>query len=301
MTDNLKRFPEMPSCCCYGLIDGKILRWCGTQRVRFLLWQKQLRAIVRRTMSSLCRRKRFLRTVSSSCTIVDLYFKIPSFIWHIYNDYNVTHIPWIFEANASEVLKLARLVFLQSMQLEVSSVPLEGRKLLSAGREVLITPFRCRWKVNVPWRRNSNARLRFSRKKIWKMMDLLMISNLFLCLLCFFICLHGGLMWYQFTQLLSDVTLGLRPFRTCFVQAMKERALAAESYLSSLEQELQLHKEIAPQLQVANRAVNVEGKVQWFEAKVEELQMEKRRDLAVKKLDDFLQNARYIYVYMNKG
>ena len=43
---------------------------------------------------------------------------------------------------------------------------------------------------------------------------------------------------------------------------MKERALAAESYLSSLEQELQLHKEIAPQLQVANRAVNVEGKLQ---------------------------------------
>ena len=32
---------------------------------------------------------------------------------------------------------------------------------------------------------------------------------------------------------------------------MKERALAAESYLSSLEQELQLHKEIAAQLQVA--------------------------------------------------
>ena len=59
-------------------------------------------------------------------------------------------------------------------------------------------------------------------------------------------------MRYQFTQLSSDVTLGLRPFRTCFVQAMKERALAAESYLSSLEQELQLHKEIAPQLQGAS-------------------------------------------------
>eukprot|EP00434_Breviolum_minutum_P036611 symbB.v1.2.032443.t1/scaffold3895.1/size70954/10 len=77
------------------------------------------------------------------------------------------------QANASEVLKLARLVFLQSMQLEVK------------GQRAMAAELQCK--------------------------------------------------------------------------AMKERALAAESYLSSLEQELQLHKEIVEELQMEKRSLVIEN------------------------------------------
>ena len=74
---------------------------------------------------------------------------------------------------------------------------------------------------------------------------------------------------------------------------MKERALAAESYLSSLEQELQLHKEIAPQLQVAsssNRWRQIAMILQGRRAS------DGKEEKGPSKLDDFLQNARYIYI-----
>lgn len=198
MTDNLKRFPEMPSCCCYGLIDGKILRWCGTQRVRFLLWQKQLRAIVRRSMSSLCRRKRLGEMCPQAAKIVYLYCKIPSFIWH------QAECHWNPESSRPMHRKC------WNWHAWSSCSPCSWRCRLfhlkggyeAAGREVLITPFRCRWKVNVPWRRNSNARFDFLEKRSGKWWIYWWYQ---ICLLCFFICLHGGLMWYQFTQLSSDV------------------------------------------------------------------------------------------------
>ena len=180
MTDNLKRFLDMPSCCCYGLIDGKILRWCGTQRVRFLLWQKQLRAIVRRTMSSLCRRKRLGELCPQAAKLWIFLLQIPAFLYLTPGIMSLK--PWIFEANASEVLKLARLVFLQSMQLEVSSVPLEGRfaqqrdensqntvPLQVKGQRAMAAELQCK--------------VRFSRKKIWKWW---IIDDIWWYQICFF-------------------------------------------------------------------------------------------------------------------
>lgn len=252
MTDNLKRFPEMPSCCCYGLIDGKILRWCGTQRVRFLLWQKQLRAIVRRTMSSLCRRKRLGELCPQAAKL------------------------WIFIAKSLPLFD-TYIMIIMSLTYPESSRPMH-RKCWNWHAWSSCSP--CSWRCRLfhlkggspsSGTRSSSHRSAAGERstchgggtpmqgsifssKIWKMMDLLMISNLIQ--ICFFVSYVFSFVymvvwcWYQFTQLLSDVTLG--PFRRCFVQAMKERALAAESYLSSLEQELQLHKEIVPQLQVAS-------------------------------------------------
>ena len=297
MTHNLKRFPEMPSCCCYGLIDGKILRWCGTQRVRFLLWQKQLRAIVRRTMSSLCRRKR-LGELCPQAAFVDLYCKIPSFIWHIYNDYNVTEtLNLRGQCIGSAETGTLGLLAVHAAGGVVCSTWTEEASC--SGTKTHKTPFRCRWKVNVPWRRNSNARFDFLEKasgKWWIYGWYMMISNLFLCLLCFFICLHGGLMlipihptlkWCHLRAFSNMFCPGYERasiggwelsvvFRTGIAAAQRNRTSAA-SGVSSFE------------LLTLKANCNDFARSKSFRWK--------RGEIWPSKLDDFLQNARYIYRY----